>query len=410
MPDIRIIDFCAFCATAMVRFDWTTAIGAKRCLMKRAAEQILVVGAGLGGLSLALCLKRAGFSVDVVEIEPELRIVGAGITLNGASLRAFATIGVLDEIKRKGHCHDTGKMCDADGKLLFTPRSERFYGTDVPNGAGILRPVLHRILADAAIAAGVPIRFSTTVEALAQSADGVDVAFIAEDSGHRRQYDLVVSADGLASKTRALIFPDAPKPRFTGQGCWRAVLPRPSEIDTSCTFMARYHKAGINPVSQDEMYLYLLQHVPDNRWMPPKEWPALLAAELTEFGGLLSEIREGLGPSSRINYRPLEYLLLDPPWYLGRVLLIGDAAHATTPHMGYGAGLAVEDAIVLTESLQDDCTLATALDRFMKRRYERCRIVVEGSARLGELEMLQAGPEIHRQTMMDISEVIRQPI
>ena len=374
---------------------------------KRAAEKILIVGAGLGGLSLALSLKRGGFIVDIVEIEPELRIVGAGITLNGASLRAFATMGVLDEIKRQGHCHDTGKMCDGNGNLLYAPRSERQYGPDIPNGAGILRPVLHRILGDAVVAAGVPIRFSTTVETLTQHASHVDVVL---RNGEHGRYDLVVGADGLSSVIRAMIFPDAPKPRFTGQGCWRAVLPRPPEIEGSCSFHARYHKAGVNPISQDEMYLYLLQHVPDNRWMPPEQWPTLLAAELSEFGGLIGEIRGGLGPSSRINYRPLESLLLKSPWYQGRVLLIGDAAHATTPHVGYGAGLAVEDGIVLTELLQDEEELDQALARFMGRRYERCRLVVEGSARLGELEMQQAGTDIHRRTFMDIFDVIRQPI
>lgn len=378
-----------------------------RTALGRAAEKILIVGAGLGGLSLALALKRAGFNVEIVEIEPELRIIGAGITLNGASLRAFATIGVLDEIKRNGHCHDTGKMCDANGNVLHAPRSERLYGPDIPNGAGILRPVLHRILGDAVIGAGVPIRFSTTVETLTQSADRVDVLF---SNGASGRYDLVVGADGLSSRIRAVVFPDVPKPRFTGQGCWRAVLPRPAEIDGSCSFHARHHKAGVNPVSQDEMYLFLLQHVPDNRWMPPEQWPALLAAELSEFGGLLAEIRDGLGPSSRINYRPLEYLLLEPPWYRGRVLVIGDAAHATTPHMGHGAGLAVEDGVVLTELLQQPITLDEVLARFMERRYERCRMVVEGSLRLGELEMAQAGPEIHRRTLMELFDAIRQPI
>lgn len=372
-----------------------------------AVGRVLVVGAGLGGLSVALSLKRAGIDLDLVEIEPELRILGAGITLNGASLRAFATMDVLEAIKRQGHCHDTGKMCDAEGKLLFTPRSERVYGADIPNGAGILRPVLHRILGDAALAAGIPIRFSTTVTSLGQSRDHVDVLF---SNGERGRYDLVIGADGLSSTIRAMIFPDAPKPRFTGQGCWRAVLPRPAAVDTSCMFMARYHKAGVNPVSQGEMYLYLLQHVPDNRWMPPEQWPALLAAELAEFGGLLADIRDGLGLSSRINYRPLEYLLLDQPWYRGRVLLIGDAAHATTPHMGYGAGLAVEDAIVLGELLGGGLQLEQALHGFMERRYERCRVVVEGSVRLGELEIQQAGPEIHRRTMMEIFDVIRRPI
>lgn len=372
-----------------------------------AVENVLVVGGGLGGLSLALCLRRAGIGVDLVEIEPELKIVGAGITLNGASLRAFATIGVLDAIKAKGHCHDTGKMCDANGKVLFLPRGERLYGPGIPNGAGILRPVLHKILADAVRAAGIKIRFGASVASLAQSPAAVDVVFT---DGARGNYTLVVGADGLSSKIRQLVFPDAPKPRFTGQGCWRAILPRPREIEASCGFMARDHKAGVNPISQDEMYLFLLQHVPDNRWMPQEDWPKLLAAELMEFGGLLGQIREALGPGSRINYRPLEYLLLPPPWYRGRVLLIGDAAHATTPHMGYGAGLAVEDGIVLAELLTPDLPLAQIFDRFMTRRYERCRIVVEGSARLGELEMARAGPEEHRRTSSAIADIIRQPI
>lgn len=370
-------------------------------------ESVLVVGAGLGGLSLALRLRQVGIEADVVEIEPELTIAGAGLTLNGASLRAFAAMGLLEQIKQKGHCHDTGTLRDANGKLLYPPMAARVYGPDVPNGAGIFRPVLHRIMGDAAVAAGVDIRFGATVASLAQDDSGVDVAF---SDGTTGRYDLVVGADGLSSVVRRLVFPDAPKPRFTGQGCWRAVLPRPPEIDGACTFMAQLHKAGVNPISHDEMYLYLLQHVPDNRRMPEEQWPALLAAALWEFGGLIGEIRDGLGAHSRINYRPLEYLLLDPPWYRGRVVLIGDAAHATTPHMGYGAGLAVEDAIVLSEYLAQDLELDDALQRFMDRRYERCRIVVEGSARLGEIEMRQGGPDEHRRTMMAVAETIRQPI
>jgi 2-polyprenyl-6-methoxyphenol hydroxylase-like FAD-dependent oxidoreductase len=370
-------------------------------------EIVLIVGAGLCGLSLALSLRQAGIHADIVEIEPELTIAGAGLTLNGASLRAFAALGLLEQIKQQGHCHDAGRLCDANGRLLYPPMAARVYGPDVPNGAGIFRPVLHRLMGDAAIAAGVDIRFATTVKSLDQTASSVEVVFTDGTAG---RYDLVVGADGLSSVVRSLVFPDAPKPRFTGQGCWRAVIQKPPDLDAACTFMAEHHKAGVNPISNDEMYLYLLQHVPDNRRMPEEQWPALLAAELWEFGGLIGEIRDGLGPHSRINYRPLEYLLLDPPWYRGRVLLIGDAAHATTPHMGYGAGLAVEDAIVLTEYLAQDLDLEEALRKFMDRRYERCRIVVEGSARLGEIEMQRAGPDEHRRTMMQITETIRQPI
>ena len=370
-------------------------------------DKVLIVGAGLGGLSLALSLRRIGMTVDVVEIEPELHAVGAGITLNGASLRAFASLGLLDEIKRQGHCHDARRVFDGKGKLLFSSPAVRLLGPDVPNGGGILRPVLHRIVHDAAVAAGASIRFGISVASMHESDEGVDVQFT---DGATDRYSLLVGADGISSTIRNFIFPDAPKPRYTGQGCWRAVLRRPPEMDTGCTFMGRDHKAGLNPISGEEMYLYLLQHVPDNRWMPPEKWPALLAAELEEFGGMIAEIRENLGPSSRINYRPLEKLLLAPPWHRGRIVLIGDAVHATTPHVGYGAGLAVEDAIVIAELLREPASLDEALNQFVKRRYERCRIVVEGSVRLGELEMEGASPEIHRETLLEITAAIQQPI
>jgi 2-polyprenyl-6-methoxyphenol hydroxylase-like FAD-dependent oxidoreductase len=181
-------------------------------------------------------------------------------------------------------------------------------------------------------------------------------------------------------------------------------------MENPYTFMGQDHKAGLNPISHDEMYLYLLQHVPDNRRMPPAEWPTLLAAELVEFEGLLAEIRQNLGPTSRVNYRPLEKLLLDPPWHRGRVVLIGDAAHATTPHVGHGAGLAVEDAIVLAELLCEAAPLDELLDRFVKRRYERCRIVVDGSVHLGELEMGHASADVHRATFNAITAAIQLPI
>ena len=169
-------------------------------------------------------------------------------------------------------------------------------------------------------------------------------------------------------------------------------------------------KAGITPVSQDEMYLFLLQHVPDNPRMPEERWAVLLGEQLRDFGGPLGAVRESLGVSARINYRPLEKLLLPPPWHRGRVVLIGDAAHATTPHLASGAGLAVEDALVLGECLTSGTAMEDALQRFVARRYERCRMVVENSVRLGELEMRRAPAhgqaELQRASMMALAEPI----
>jgi 2-polyprenyl-6-methoxyphenol hydroxylase-like FAD-dependent oxidoreductase len=103
-------------------------------------------------------------------------------------------------------------------------------------------------------------------------------------------------------------------------------------------------------------------------------------------------------------------LLLPAPWYRGRVLLIGDAAHATTPHAAYGCGLAVEDAVVLAEELARESALDSALDRFMRHRFERCRAVVEASARLGELEMAHAPFSEHQAVMSTLAQAIAQPV
>ena len=266
-----------------------------------------------------------------------------------------------------------------------------------------MRPVLHRILSDATRASGAKVRLGVTVTAIRQDGAGVSATLT---DGTECTADLLVGADGIHSSVRAMLFPDAPRPMLTGQGCWRAVLPRPPQIDGAHVFVGAV-KAGIVPVSREEMYLFLLQHVPDNPRMPEDRFPELLAAQLRNFGGVLGAIRDGLGPASRINYRPLEKVLQPRPWHRGRAILVGDAAHATTPHLASGAGLAVEDALILAEFLASGIAVEQALTRFTARRYERCRMVVENSVRLGELEMRHAPGEeqaaLQRESMLALN-------
>src|SRR6185437_9883958 len=117
---------------------------------------------------------------------------------------------------------------------------------------------------------------------------------------------------------------------------------------------------------------------------------------LDPYGGILGEIRDGLGPASDIVARPLEAFSLPAPWYHDRVILIGDAAHPTTPQLASGAGMAVEDALVLGEELQRQEEVESALAAFMQRRYERCQLVVRNSLEIGRRE--QAGASVAAQT------------
>jgi 2-polyprenyl-6-methoxyphenol hydroxylase-like FAD-dependent oxidoreductase len=370
-------------------------------------NRVLIVGGGIAGMSLAIALARSGIASEIVEADPDWRIYGAGITITGPTLRAFHRLGLLERIEAEGYCYNQTRICDTDGRVIVPSRvSGRPLGAHIPNGGGIMRPVLHRILSDATRACGATVRLGVTVKAIRQDGAGVSATLA---DGTDCTADLLVGADGIHSSVRAMLFPDAPQPVLTGQGCWRAVLPRPPEVDGSHVFVGAA-KAGIVPVSQAEMYLFLLQHVPDNPRMPEERFPELLAAQLRNFGGTLGAIREGLGPSSRINYRPLEKVLQPRPWHRGRTILVGDAAHATTPHLASGAGLAVEDALLLAEFLASGIAVEDALDRFTGRRYERCRMVVENSVRLGELEMRHAPGEeqaaLQRESMLALNAAI----
>jgi 2-polyprenyl-6-methoxyphenol hydroxylase-like FAD-dependent oxidoreductase len=207
-----------------------------------------------------------------------------------------------------------------------------------------------------------------------------------------------------------MVFPEAPSPKYCGQGVWRAVMPRPKEITHCHMYMGERVKVGLNPVSQEEMYLFLVENRPDRDFVDPVDWLPRLRALLAGFGDYVGSVRENLGPKSKILYRPLEALLLPLPWSRGRVVLIGDAAHATTPHRASGAGIGIEDALVLADELARGGPPAEALARFQTRRWERCRVVVENSLRLGEIERAGGSEQEHANLMRDSMITLAQPI
>jgi 2-polyprenyl-6-methoxyphenol hydroxylase-like FAD-dependent oxidoreductase len=346
-------------------------------------DSALIVGGGIGGMTAAIALKRAGVAVTLIDADPRWRVYGAGISITGISLRAFADLGILDELRRRGHVGSGMRGRTVTGQSLFeAPATEN--AEPIQSSGGILRPVLHEILSEMVRRYGVDVRLGLKVAALAQDPDGVDITF---SDGSAARYGLVVGADGIYSSIRGMIFPDGPAPKFTGQGCWRVVAARPPEIDRAEMYFGGPVKLGLNPISRDEMYMFVLEHVPDNRRFAEDELVPHLRALLEPFGGAVPAVRESITDPAQINYRPLEWLLLPDPWYKGRVVLIGDAAHATTPHMASGAGIAAEDGLTLAQEIARHGEVGAALRAFMDRRFERARIVVENSVRIGEIEM-----------------------
>lgn len=363
-------------------------------------KNCLIIGGGIGGMCAAIELAKQGVDVEVVELQKDWNVAGAGITIGGATLRAFRRLGVADEVLARGGYWSEIDICSADGQLLKTMPMERAVGAeDMPAASGILRPVLAEILRQAMLRAGAKARMGLTFKTITQDAGGVNVVFTDHTEG---RYDLVIGADGVHSKVRDVIFPDAVKPRFSGQSCWRALVPRTRRNSTM--LMGKNSKAGLNPVSETQSYLFFLEKRDGNEFLEPKSWPKILSGLLTEYGGVVDDFREKLRcdealESCSIIYRPLAGLMLVGPWHRGRVVLLGDSVHATTPHLAMGAGIAVEGAVVLAEELFKAYSLEAALISYVGRRYGRADLVVSDSLALGEIEQNGGSAEEHYQIM-----------
>ncbi|MCB5945509.1 FAD-dependent oxidoreductase [Acidocella sp. KAb 2-4] len=371
-------------------------------------SKVLIVGGGFSGLSAAIMLRRQGVQVDLVEITPGWTTYGAGISIGGPSLRAFRTLGILPRFLEEGHASDGTEIRTSSGQMIAEIPTPRVAGADVPGNGAVMRPVLAKILGDAALEAGTSVRLGCTFTEIAPTADHVDVAFT---DGETRRYDLVIGADGLRSKLREAVFPGGPQPRYSGQGVWRAVLPRLAGIDKTILWVGPETKVGVNPVSRTEMYLFVNENRPVNERIPEEHFVPLLKGLLEPFPAPeVQAFRAQLSEASQILFRPLEGMLMPLPWHAGRVVLIGDAVHATTPHLAAGAGIGVEDAIVLAEELARGADLAAALKAFEQRRWERCRMVVHNSGRLGEIEVQGGSKAEHAALMVESFRALTEDI
>jgi naringenin degradation protein FdeE len=369
-------------------------------------DNVLIVGGGIAGMAAAIRLRERGVSVRLVDNDPDWRVYGTGLTLSVLTMRALCDLGFADPLLERGSGQDGLTMYDAQGNLVREITAPRLYAPDVPGEGGILRPELHNMMSQKTRALGTDVVLGVTVQSLMDDGQGVDVAFT---DGTQGRFDLVLGADGLFSQTRSMTFPDAPKPNFTGQACWRVLFDIPKGWTRNRMYIGREVKLGFTLCAPDKMYMYLLEHVPTNPRVDEAEYIPKLRDMMAEFGGIVAELRDQISPDHDINYRPLEAILLEDAWTSGRIALIGDAAHATTPHLGAGAGMAVEDAIVLVDELDKGDSIAAAFARYFDRRLPRGKIVVGNSLRLGEMEMAGAPMAELGALMADSFKAIARP-
>lgn len=364
----------------------------------------LIVGGGIAGLSAAIVLSRQGIACDLVEITASGEPIGAAITITGPAIAALAAMGILESCRELGHVNPLSQdRFDAMGQPI-----ELAGDRPPPSAIGMYRPVLAELLRAQARQHNVRLRYGTSVKSLTQQTDAV-VATLSD--GSVGKYDLVVGADGIRSAVRGLLFGAHLQPVHAGQTSVRWMAEGSPIVGPSMMYRApTVYVLSYSLPRQNLTYVATVSDLDPGAHIDDSQAREVLRQQLACFSApYIVELAKRLRPDSKVIVRPFEWLLVPDPWFQGRVLLIGDAAHATTAHLAAGGGMAMEDAVVLAECLATNLSVAASLQAFMRRRFGRVRLVVESGVAIIGLEHDGTSPHDIEAFRLDVLRQLAAP-
>jgi 2-polyprenyl-6-methoxyphenol hydroxylase-like FAD-dependent oxidoreductase len=335
-------------------------------------RRVLVVGGGVGGLTAATALARRGVEVVLIERRPTFDVPGVGLGQPANALRVYAALGVLPEILASGFSYDRMRIFDANRELML---EHKFLMGDeaVPGTCALSRLRLHEILLAAALRAGVDVRTGVMVEQIGDEPEQVPIVL---SDGRADRFDILAGFDGIRSTTREHLVGTAFAPRPSGYGGWRVQVARRDEVSCMEFLVGLGSKTGAMPLANDLMYIFHICAEAPDAVFPRGDYPELFKARLAQYGSYVADVAASLDAGSDIVYSPIEPMLLPWPWFRGRVVIGGDAAHTFPPHLTQGAAMAAEDGYVLArELLADDIPVEARLMRYSQLRYARCGFV-----------------------------------
>ena len=345
-----------------------------------APSRILIVGGGIAGLALGRALREQGFVPEIIERAAMWPAGGTGLYLPGNGVRALRALGVADAVLARAVRMSHQRILDHTGRQLAEIELSTLWNPVGPC-VGIARSELHRILLEGA--AGVPMRLGSSLTMLSQENDEVNVAFADGSTG---KYDLVVGADGIHSSIRQLAFGSIP-PRHLGQVSWRFLVDYSGAIKTWTAMLGERKTFLAMPVGANRLYCYADSAVAAE---DPADRTLVRLLELFRaFAEPVPSILSQLKSFDSIHFSPIEEVVVDNCVH-GRVVLIGDAAHATSPNMAEGASMALEDALVLARMLATHGSTTEALSLFGERRSARIRWVRQRTRRRDRIRTLPA--------------------
>lgn len=348
-------------------------------------DKAIIIGGGIGGLTAAIALQRRGIAAHVYEAAPELRAVGAGIWVPVNALKVLDRLGVAQAVQAAGAALERADLRDYRGTALQSldlRALERRYGfTTIAIHRARLHAALAAQLAEGTLHVG---KASQQVEqddraARVQFADGSAVSGSA-----------VLAADGVRSAVRRQLFPGA-RLRYSGQSSYRAVVrvALPPELAAGGQeIWGRGCRFGFSSIGGGEVYWYATLDAAPGVQETPGQAKARLHELFAPFPAPVSQLiaaaeEQQLIRTDMYDLRPL------PAWHRGRVALLGDAAHATTPNLGQGGAQAIEDAYVLAEFLAQHAEPAAAFAAYQQLRQAKATMIVNRSWQMGKLAHLK---------------------
>ncbi|MDH2390818.1 FAD-dependent monooxygenase [Streptomyces sp. HNM0663] len=344
-----------------------------------APRKAILIGCGIAGPTLAMFLQRIGIEAVVYEAGEEPRdSAGAFLNLAPNGMAVLKTLGVFDDVEKYGSYTTSTAFLNHKGKVL---------GENPAQTLLIKRGLLNKALREAAQGRGVPIEFGKRFSSMEHTETGVRAQFT---DGSAAEGDFLVGCDGIHSKTRYTVLPDAPHPEYTGvigtAGYTRSDQAAPADGVMRMSFCLKGF-FGYQTIPGGEIYWFENYHQAAEPGrgeldkVPHETWKKKLLDKHRDDHHPVSAIIDST--SDGIIGYPIYDMLSIPTWHRERVCLVGDAAHATSPHVGQGASMAMEDSIVLTKCLRDLPTPERAFAAFQALRKERVEKIIKEGRKTG---------------------------
>jgi 2-polyprenyl-6-methoxyphenol hydroxylase-like FAD-dependent oxidoreductase len=330
------------------------------------AMRVIVVGGGIGGLSVAIALRQIGHDVVVLERAPRIEPVGAGITLFANAMSALDRLGVREAVAAHGAAATRSAILTSNGRELTNVPADLLEGT-----VALHRADLQAVLATAA----GEVRVGTEVAAVEHHDGGVVVRAA---NGAEEHGELLVGADGVNSVVRRVI--DDVRPRYAGYTAWRGVSPVAVESGRLTESWGVGERFGLVDIGRGRTYWFATKNAAEGESEEPGGRKAEILRRFSAWhepiGAVIDDTDEG-----SILRNDVYYLERLAHWSKGRIVLVADAAHATTPGVGQGAAQAIEDAVVLACELARSDDVAAAFGTYESIRRPRAEAVVKMSRR-----------------------------